>query len=242
MCRPFSYPEDVRTLGPMDALARVADYARRCGLPWDDEASDRLQRYVTQLIEGVPRVSATAARTVPEALEILAWPSCVLGLGWDRAAPPRRVADIGSGNGFPGVLAALAWRRAEVALIERRARKAAAIGRALEAAGIHGRAVAIAADAREVPSQHGAWAGTCDLVTTRAVGPLETLNRLSAPLLAPGGMALHWKAHTLDPAEVEAGRRRARGAGLEALEDIELDPDPPGPGRLVRFTRPEAVA
>jgi len=226
----------------MDALTRVSEYARRCGLPWDDAASDQLQRYVTQLIEGVPRVSATAARTVPEALEILAWPSCVLGLGWDRALPPERVADIGSGNGFPGVLAAIAWRGSRVALIERRERKAAAIARALEAAGLAGRAVAIAADAREVPSQQATWAGTCDLVTTRAVGPLETLNRLSAPLLAPGGMALHWKAHSLDAAEIEAGQRRARGAGLEALEDIELDPDPPGPGRLVRFVRPEAVA
>jgi 16S rRNA (guanine(527)-N(7))-methyltransferase RsmG len=97
--------------------------------------------------------------------------------------PPgtRRIADLGSGAGLPGLILAL-LSGVETHLVERDQRKAAFLR---EAARITGAPATVqAADAATLPPL------AADLVTARALAPLPVLLPLAARHLAPGGACL----------------------------------------------------
>ncbi|HEX5526751.1 MAG TPA: 16S rRNA (guanine(527)-N(7))-methyltransferase RsmG [Solirubrobacterales bacterium] len=109
----------------------------------------------------------------------------VVGL---RAA--GRIADIGAGAGFPGLVLAAALPEAQVDLIESVSRKCEFMRRAIAAAGL--------ANATVLDTRSEDWAGTggreaYDAVTARAVGRLSTLAELASPLLKPNGVLVAWK-------------------------------------------------
>lgn len=101
-----------------------------------------------------------------------------------------RIADIGAGAGFPGLVLAVALPGSQVDLIESIGRKCEFMRRAIEAAGI--------ANASVLNTRSEDWAGAdgreaYDAVTARAVGRLSTLAELASPLLKPNGVLVAWK-------------------------------------------------
>ncbi len=222
----------------MAARDTLIQRVRASGLQLAPQAVEQLAAYCEALVEFNRGVNLTGARDLEAVHDVLVEPSLVMAHALPEGPAPERILDIGSGNGFPGIVAALRWPEAWVGLVERRGRKAAAIGQLIERVGITN-AEALALDAREIPGQRPELAGTTDLITARAVGTLEVVNRVAAPLLAPGGRVVHWKAFALSPEEVREGDQRAEARGLVRLADVEFDPTPPGPGRLVRYMRPE---
>jgi 16S rRNA (guanine527-N7)-methyltransferase len=127
-----------------------------------------------------------------------------------RAA--RRMADIGTGAGFPGLVLASLLPEAEVALVELREDRHVFLDRAIEAMRLQNVVVVT------LPAQE--WLegiGTRDLVTSRNVAPLNTVIELAAPLLAVGGSALLWsRPHREDEADGDAA---AAITGLERVSD-----------------------
>ena len=222
----------------MAGPATLPERVRASGLPLSSSAVAQLAAYCGALVETNRQVNLTAARDLAAVHEVLVEPSLVMGHVLAEGPSPSRILDVGSGNGFPGIVAALHWPDAWVGLVERRGRKAEAIARLLDRAGIRN-AEALPLDAREIPGQRPALVGAVDLITARAVGPLEAVNRVAAPLLAVGGRVVHWKAFKLSAKELRDGDARAASRGLVRLADIEFDPTPPGPGRLVRYERQE---
>lgn len=94
-----------------------------------------------------------------------------------------RLLDIGSGGGLPGLVIALARPGLEVHLMDATRKKADFLRDASASLGLgvevhHGRAEELAT---------GALAGAFDVVTARAVAPLERLVPWAAPYLRPGG-------------------------------------------------------
>jgi 16S rRNA (guanine527-N7)-methyltransferase len=124
----------------------------------------------------------------------------------------RRIADLGSGAGFPGLVLAAALPSAEVALVEANRRKCDFLERAAAEMELPRTAV--------VASRVESWqagAGSRDLVTARAVAPLAVLVEYAAPLLAPGGALVAWKGRR-DAAEEADGVAAAQATGLERGE------------------------
>ena len=154
--------------------------------------------------------------------------------------PVRRLVDLGSGGGFPGLPLAAARPDIEVTLLEPVAKKARFLATAAEAAGIADRvsvqvlrAETVAAD----PARRRTW----DVVTARAVGPLAELVELAFPLLVPGGRLIAWKRGDLDEELLAAERAiRALGGGDLRVEDVAV-PDLAG-HRLVVATSRSRVA
>jgi 16S rRNA (guanine527-N7)-methyltransferase len=101
-----------------------------------------------------------------------------------------KIADIGSGAGFPGLALAVAIPQAQVDLIESIGRKCDFMRRAIEAAGI---ANACVINARSEELAAGEGREVYDAVTARAVGRLSTLAELASPLLKDGGVLVGWK-------------------------------------------------
>lgn len=101
------------------------------------------------------------------------------------------VADVGSGAGLPGLVWALVRPDLRVVLIEPLLRRATFLERAVDDLGLTGRVV-VARDRAEQLS------GTLavDVVTARAVAPLDRLARWTLPLVRPGGALLALKGRS----------------------------------------------
>jgi 16S rRNA (guanine527-N7)-methyltransferase len=112
------------------------------------------------------------------------------GLEVSELAEAARIADIGSGAGFPGIVLAVALPDSHVDLIESVGRKCDFMQRAINAAGITNATVL---NARSEELAAGERRETYDAVTARAVGRLSTLAELASPLLRDGGILLAWK-------------------------------------------------
>jgi len=137
------------------------------------------------------------------------------GLEFEQLATAPRIADIGSGAGFPGLVLAVALPDARVDLIESVGRKCDFIRRAIDAAGIANTRV-INARSEDLAADEGREAYAA--VTARAVGRLSTLAELASPLLEDGGALVAWKGKQ-DPDE-EAQLERAGEALAMRPEEI----------------------
>jgi 16S rRNA (guanine527-N7)-methyltransferase len=136
----------------------------------------------------------------------------------------RRIADVGAGAGFPGLVLAAALPLARVDLIESIGHKCEFMRRALDAGGIeNARVVCGRAEiwASELPPGGGREA--YDAVTARAVGRVATLAELASPLLRPGGILVAWKGRRDDDEEAELARAAPRLA-MEPLEVLAVGP------------------
>ena len=112
------------------------------------------------------------------------------GLEVEDLSRAGRIADIGSGAGFPGLVLAVALPGSQVDLIESVGRKCEFIQRAIDAAPIPN-ATVINARSEEIAT--GERRDSYDAVTARAVGRLSTLAELASPLLKENGVLVAWK-------------------------------------------------
>ncbi len=123
-------------------------------------------------------------------------------------APAERVADIGSGGGFPAIPLAIIYQRTHFTLIERVRKKSAFLELALREMALDNTTVVRAA-VESLGEDHRA---AYDAVTARAVAPVSRLIQLSRPLLRTDGVMLFLKGKNY-PDEV-AGIK----AGLVTIE------------------------
>jgi len=130
----------------------------------------------------------------------------------------RDIADIGSGAGFPGLALAVALPDARVSLVEAGSKKCAFLERAARAMGLSNVDV-VAMRAEE----WDAGIGRCDLVTARAVAPLNVLVEYAAPLLAEGGALVAWKGRR-DAGEEHDGAAAAAATGLKPVAVRPVEP------------------
>jgi 16S rRNA (guanine527-N7)-methyltransferase len=138
--------------------------------------------------------------------------------GLDLVGDPDRLADVGAGAGFPGLVIAAALPGTRVDLIESVARKWAFIERAIGAAGLdNARAVCDRAETWAAAADPAGGREAYDVVTARAVGRLSTLAELASPLLREGGELVAWKGRR-DPDEEAELHRAAPRLAMSAAE------------------------
>ena len=142
------------------------------------------------------------------------------GLEIPELQAASRVADIGSGAGFPGLVLAVALPDTTVDLIESVGRKCDFIRRAIEAAGVPNAQV-INARSEELAEGDGREAYAA--VTARAVGRLSTLAELASPLLEEGGVLVAWKGKR-DSEEEEQMANAAEALAMRPEEIRHVGP------------------
>ena len=146
-----------------------------------------------------------------------------------RAA--RRVADIGSGAGWPGLALAAALSDAHVALVESAARHCRYLERAVAVSGLTNVEVV---HARVEEWEQGQ--GVHDVVTARALAALPVVIEYAAPLLAQGGRLIAWKGEVHED-EARDGAAAAQTVGLEPVEVRAVDPYPDAGRRTLHVLR-----
>ena len=185
-----------------DALdtSALADGAASLGVPLSAAQLDAFRRYHLELADANRRVNLTSV------------------VDWERAqsahyldslsvlpAIPRelrsgcRLADVGSGAGFPGLPLHIANPAIQVTLVEATGKKAAflrALRETLELAGVD-----VLSCRAETLGRDPSARESFDVVTARGVAKLRTLAELTLPLCRLGGVVI---AHKGPGAEEEA--------------------------------------
>ena len=190
---------------PSSVSGRLRDLSARFGLP--ATAAARFEALL-DLVAGEP-ASITSVRDPTHGVDVHIADSLV-ALELDAVRSATRMADLGSGAGFPGLALAIALPDVEVALVESVVRKATFLRRAARALELDNVAV--------VPARAESWPdglAAHDVVTARALAPLAVVLEYAAPLLEPGGTLVAWKGR-LD--HDEAGDARAAAAVLGMTE------------------------
>jgi 16S rRNA (guanine527-N7)-methyltransferase len=145
------------------------------------------------------------------------------------------VGDVGTGAGLPGVVLAIARPDVRVTLVEPLLRRTRFLDEVVAELGLGEQVEVVRARAEEL---HGRR--TFDVVTARAVAPLERLARWCLPLVAPHGELVALKGTSAADEIIEAGPALAR-LGCQAPEVEQVGGDVlEVPTWVVRLPRPEA--
>jgi 16S rRNA (guanine527-N7)-methyltransferase len=151
------------------------------------ETLDRLQRYADALVRWQARINLVAPATLPDL-----WRRHVLDSAQLLPLIPagaRRLIDLGSGAGFPGLVLAILGVP-EVHLIEADSRKCAFLREAARLTG----AGSITVHNRRIEAMP---AEAYDVVTARALAPLPELLKLARRFAGPGTVYLFPKGRGL---------------------------------------------
>jgi 16S rRNA (guanine527-N7)-methyltransferase len=192
---------------------RLAELAREHGL--SEEARGRLQALL-ELLAADPE-APTSVREAERAVDVHV-ADALTGLALEPVRTARVLADIGAGAGVPGLVLAAARPELRVIEVESLGRKCAFLRRAIAAMGLRNAEVACVR-AEQWPE----GVGRCDVVTARAVAPLNTLVEYAAPLLRPAGALVAWKGAVSDE-EAADGEAAAALLGLAPAEVVRVEP------------------
>jgi 16S rRNA (guanine527-N7)-methyltransferase len=132
--------------------------------------------------------------------------------------------DIGSGAGLPGIVLALMKPKLDVVLLDSMLRRTAFLQECTESLGL-GNASVLRGRAEELSGKV-----RVDVVTARAVAPLDKLVGWAAGLLRPGGTILAIKGQSAEE-EVMAARPVLSRLGARTTEIVHL-----GQGKVVPVT------
>lgn len=181
------------------------------GMGLSDEQLAQFARYADLLTEwNATRMNLTRL-TSPRAVAVKHFLDSLALLTLLTPPPGARVLDVGTGAGLPGLALKIARPDLNLTLMDGTAKKlqfCRAVADDLGLADIetvHARA--------EEAARRADLAGRFDLITARAVAPLERLLPLLSPFLAPGGVAAALKG-TGVAEEMAAARPVARRLGL----------------------------
>jgi 16S rRNA (guanine527-N7)-methyltransferase len=200
----------------------VPDAARRA---FSSERLPLAEHYVELLATAGVERGLIGPREAPRL-----WERHVLNcLALSSAVPAEAaVVDLGSGAGLPGLVLAIGRPDLDLTLVEPLARRAAFLDEALEALGLSG--------VRVLRARAEALGGgqRFDVVTARALAPLERLLGWAMPLVAPHGELLAMKGSSA-AAEVAAATEVLRALGCSPAQIVELTaPDGSSTATVVR--------
>ena len=179
-----------------------------------------LTTYEQQLIEWNQKFNLTAIRDVDgiRAKHFLDSLSCTLA--WKDHAP-RRLIDVGTGAGFPGLVLKILYPGMKLTLVESVGKKANFCRHIVETLGLEGVEV-LTARAEEV-GRLPAHREKYDWAVARAVAQLPVLSEYLLPLVKVGGAMLAQKGES-GPAEAQSAERALKilGGNIRQLVHVTL--------------------
>jgi 16S rRNA (guanine527-N7)-methyltransferase len=129
--------------------------------------------------------------------------------------PGQQVLDAGSGAGLPGLVLALRRSDIEVVLVEPLLRRSTFLNEVVTELGLPHVSV------RRARAEELIGKMQVDVVTARALAPLDRLAGWTLPLLRPGGRLLALKGEQAE-AELAAARPALRRAGADGAEVVSV--------------------
>lgn len=196
---------------------RISSALAEIGITADDDTCGRLAVYMDGVLERNKNINLTAI-TDPDRFirEHIVDSASIVKLPEYAAA--KKICDVGTGAGFPGIVLAALSPEKEITLIDSLAKRLKVIEELAGEAGISNiRLVhARAEDAGHMPELRESF----DLVTARAVAALPVLAELCVPLVRRGRTFAAYKTGSCEE-EVKDSERAANilGVGQVSIQD-----------------------
>jgi 16S rRNA (guanine527-N7)-methyltransferase len=132
----------------------------------------------------------------------------------ERMPQGSSVCDIGSGAGLPGIAIAIRRPDLNLTLVEPLLRRTTFLELAVSRMGLDN----VTVHRGRAEELHGdpEWAGGFDVVTSRAVAPMDRLAGWSLPLVRPGGLFLAMKGSSAQDELDRAAKVIRRLGGIDA--------------------------
>jgi 16S rRNA (guanine527-N7)-methyltransferase len=181
--------------------------------------SERQRDQLAALLQGLAadERAPTAVRDPARAVDVHLADS-LAALELEVLPAKGKIADLGTGAGFPGLALAVALPESEIWLVEAQARKCAFVEGLLASAQI--------ANARIALARAEEWAegvAANDVVLARALAAQAVVVEYASPLLRVGGTLVDWRGRRVH-AEERVGERAAARLGLERVEVRHVEP------------------
>jgi len=194
------------------SIASLRERAQQLGVALDADMAERLLRLLDELrlwnrAYNLTAIEEREAMVVTHLLDSLAAHVDLAG---------ERIADVGTGAGFPGLPLAITNPQRQFTLIDATAKKVRFVAHAARTLGLNNvQAVQARAEAMH-PEQ------PFDTILARAVGSLTELAQLAQPLARPGTRLLAYKGRRPD-AELASLPAGWQLAGVRAVQIPGLD-------------------
>jgi 16S rRNA (guanine527-N7)-methyltransferase len=221
-------PPPARPAGtPAAVAARLRAGAAGLGVPLDDTATSRLLAFATEILRWNARVNLIG----PADLETVATRHLLDSLAplpVLRRAGVRRLADVGSGAGLPGLVLAVVEPGLQVVSIEPRIQRAAFQRHVVRHLALDNVQVVAArvTGAAGSPDRPGVPGAPFDAVLGRAVAALPEFLLLAAPAVRSGGLVVAMRGPRGDEEAAAAAASAARvGLALEGRQEYRLPGD-----------------
>ncbi len=171
--------------------------------PWLDPFTEPLHAYAAVLSTAGVEMGLIGPREVPRLWSRhLLNCAVVVGPGEVFVESGATVADVGSGAGLPGLVWAITRPDLTITLVEPLLRRATFLQTVVADLGLDDRVVVRRGRAEDLCADPG-WSGV-DVVTARAVAPLERLLGWTIPLLHAGGRLVALKGSSAQDEVVAA--------------------------------------
>jgi 16S rRNA (guanine527-N7)-methyltransferase len=201
--------------------------AQQLGLPVKPEHLPLFERYYRELVAWNQRFNLTAV-TDYEQVQVRHFAdslTCLLAspglLAAVKAGKRLRLADVGSGAGFPGLPIKIVWPQAELALIESMAKRCAFLEHVAQVLGLKGVRVLNmrAEEVGRLPEEREQY----DVVMARAVADLPVLAEYLLPLVRLQGLAIAQKGEGVEEEVVRAERAiEILGGNVEKVLRVDV--------------------
>ncbi|MDO4545898.1 MAG: 16S rRNA (guanine(527)-N(7))-methyltransferase RsmG [Bacillota bacterium] len=171
-------------------MGDIKEIFEKLDIAWDVGKEEKLLRYMDEILRLNEQINLTAIKDREEFLQ-KHYLDSLLCVGSDEFKKARRIIDVGTGAGFPGVPLAVAFPEKEFLLVDSLNKRVKIVAEICESLSIdnvcvlHGRAEELARrkDLREA----------FDLCVSRAVANMSTLTEYCLPFVKVGGAFIAYK-------------------------------------------------
>ncbi len=196
--------------------------------PLSEEQYAQLEKYAALLVEWNEKMNLTAI-TDPEGIAVKHFLDCLAFLKRVDIPKGAKVADVGTGAGFPGIVLKIARPDIKLVLIDSLQKRLNFLSVVLEETGLSAELIhARAEDAGHDKKLRESF----DFVTARAVANLAVLSEYCIPLVRVGGTFAPMKTAEVAE-ELDGARAAAKILGGEVKEPVIYEI--PAGGRSVVF-------
>ena len=173
------------------------------GISVTERQTEQFLAYYDLLIEWNKVMNLTAITEFEEVMSKHFVDSCALGKAVELDGK-KRLLDVGTGAGFPGIPLKIIYPELEVVLLDSLNKRVKFLNEVIERLGLTG-ITAIHGRAEDIAKQKE-YRGSFDLVVSRAVANLSSLSEYCLPFVKTGGAFISYKSGEVDEEATQAKR------------------------------------
>lgn len=201
-------------------MERLQSKAEQLGIRLSEKQLEQFQCYYERLIEKNKVMNLTAITEYEEVVDKHFVDSILLG-SVKELSGKKRVIDVGTGAGFPGIPLKIVYPELEITLLDSLNKRVKFLNEVIEELGLTG-IQAVHSRAEDL-AQDAAYRQQYDICVSRAVANLSTLSEYCIPFVKQGGYFISYKSTQIEE-ELKQAKKAVQvlGGTLEQVETVQI--------------------